>query len=266
MALYLYCIRKTTNLNFSHRGIDGANKIFAVPFKDIEAVVSVLPKKEFEKETIFKKAQDDIEWIKEKAQRHETVIEEAMGLVRKQAVKIQTVIPMKFGTIFNNKKNLVESLAKHYGQFKKSLEKLQGKQEWNLKVYLADPKMFEKWARGKNKMIDAKEKEIASMNEGAAYFIEQEIEQIIAREKERMVEEFRENIFQALSQYAETGARGKLLGKELTGRSEPLLLNATFLVKEDTVDNCKKEIEKLAKIFRAGQFEWSGPWPLYHFI
>lgn len=88
-----------------------------------------------------KKAQEDIAWIKEKAQNHEKVIEEAMGM--------GSVIPMQFGVIFKTKENLEETLSKHFDQFKQSLEKLTGKQEWGLKVFFKKETFLEKLLKRK---------------------------------------------------------------------------------------------------------------------
>ena len=264
--LYLYCVRNKKGPKIFSTGIDGKGDVFTVPYKDIEAVVSKLSSREFSLPKINERAENDLTWIKEKAQRHEAVIEEAMGLGKNQTMSIRAVIPMKFGTIFKDKKNLIESLRKHCEQFKNGLKKLRGKQEWNLKVYLIDSVAMEEYVRLKSEQIKAKEKEIASMNEGAAYFGEKEIEGIISREKERTLEEFRENIFQALQKQSKRGARGKLLGKELTGRQEPMIFKGTFLVEENSIGDFKKEIKKLAKNFPAGKFEYSGPWPSYNFI
>ena len=119
-GFYLYCIIKESDHEFSTEGI-GGGKVWTMPYQDLKAVVSEVSLDEFSSEEIQKKSQEDINWIKEKAQNHQKAIEGAMAS--------GPVIPMQFGVIFKTKEKLEETLAKHYEQFKQSLEKLAGKQE-----------------------------------------------------------------------------------------------------------------------------------------
>ena len=125
-GLYLYCIREKADAGFSVKGIDGA-RILTLPYQDLQAVISGVSLEKFGSKEIHKKAEEDINWIKEKAQIHEEVIEEAMAE--------GSVIPMQFGVVFKNIRSLKQKLANYYEQFKKSLKKLAGKQEWGVRVF-----------------------------------------------------------------------------------------------------------------------------------
>ena len=80
-GLYLYCIRKITQgaPEISTKGIDGKGEVFNIAYRGIEAVVSKVSLEEFASEEIQKKGREDLNWIKEKALIHESVIEEAIG-------------------------------------------------------------------------------------------------------------------------------------------------------------------------------------------
>ncbi len=104
-------------------------KVFRIPYQDIEAIVSEVSLKEFGSSEIQRRAIEDMEWIKDKALMHEKAIETAMnnsdGLI----------IPMRFGTIFKNRKSLIGSLKKDYLKFKNLLKCLKGKEEQSVKIY-----------------------------------------------------------------------------------------------------------------------------------
>jgi predicted ATPase len=119
---------------------------------------------EFGSEDILKKAKEDLSWIKEKALAHEKVIEQAM----RQNGNVLSVIPMKFGTIFKDEKGLEEVLDKDYFKIEKNLERIRGKQEWSVKVYLMDREKFGQAVKEKNESIKEKEEEMASLPEGMA--------------------------------------------------------------------------------------------------
>ena len=111
-GLYLYCVRdKTVGDNiFSIKGIDGNGEVFIISYNEFEAVVSGVPLQEFESEAIQIKAQEDLNWIKEKAVIHERVIEQAMIKDNKNL----SLIPMGFGTIFKEEASLKETLDNNH--------------------------------------------------------------------------------------------------------------------------------------------------------
>lgn len=260
-GLYLYCIKGKSDSVFNSEGIDGG-KIFTVPEQNLEAVVSEVSLEEFGSEEIQRKAQKDLGWIKEKALTHEKIIEEAMG-----KEKIIPVIPMQFGVIFKTKENLEETLKKHCGQFRNSLEKLKGKQEWSVKAYL-NHKTFKEEVKKVSPVVQEKEKEIARFPEGVAYFAQKQIDEAVSKEADRTFQNYGENFFEALKKYAEAGTKGKILEKEFTGKSLPMALNMIFLVSEEKLEDFIKEIDKLNRDYKPKgfNFEYSGPWPPYNFI
>ena len=264
-GLYLYCIReKTKNTSaISKKGIDGKGEVYALPFQKLEAIVSKVPLEEFASEEIRRKAQEDLNWIKEKAVIHEEVVEEAL----KKSGKILNLIPMRFGTIFQDKVRLEETLKKDYSKVMEVLERIRRKQEWSVKVYLRDRKTFEQMIKEKNETIKEKDKEIASLPEGMAFFVEEELKEVISKEVEKELNKMMEGAFESLKKQAVTAVKSKILGKELIGRQEPMVLNAAYLVLEEKMEDFKKEAEDLNhKMQEKGFFiEYSGPWPAYSF-
>lgn len=263
--LYLYCLREKVEgaPALSTRGIDGKGDIFILPYDELEAVVSKVSLEEFASEEIQKKAQEDLNWIKEKALAHEKVIEKAMW----KNNKILNTIPMRFGTIFTDKASLIKALKKDYSKIKEALKRIRGRQEWSVKAYLKDKKVFEQMIKNKNQAIKEKEKEIASMPEGLAYFMEEELKKALSKEIEKELNNITEFFFESLKKQAASSVRNKILEKELTGKSEPMVLNAAYLVPEEKIDDFKKELENLNQQIKTKGFylEYSGPWPAYNF-
>jgi len=267
-GLYLYCIREImekANSKFSAEGIDGG-KVWSLAYQGLEAITSEVCLEEFGGEEIQKKAKGDLFWIKEKAQIHEKVIEEAMGQKKKKRQQ-GTVIPMKFGTIFKTKEKLEETLKKHYSQFMEGLARLKGKQEWAVKVYL-NHKVFESEVKKVSVVVQEKEKEIDSLPEGVAYFMQKQIDEAVSKEASLALQNYCENFFETLKKYTSVATKGKILGKELTENPLPMILNAIFLVPEERVEGFIKEVNNLAQELKAKgfSFEHSGPWPPYTFI
>jgi len=262
---YLYCIREKPEKNslLSTKGIDGKGEVSILSYRQLEAVVSKVSLEEFASEEIQKKAQEDLNWIKEKAIVHEKVIEEAM----REKDKLLSLIPMRFGTIFKEEAKLKEMLEKDYLKIKKALNRVQGKQEWSVKVYLKNKKKFEQVIKEKNEAIKRKQKEITSLSEGMAFFIEEELKETISKEVDKELNKFVKTFFESLKKYAVASVKGKILSKELAGRPEPMVLNAIYLISEEKIGDFKKEAEELNRKMLAEGFylEYSGPWPPYNF-
>ncbi|OIN96246.1 hypothetical protein AUJ66_06780 [Candidatus Desantisbacteria bacterium CG1_02_38_46] len=263
-GLYLYCIRRRidTPFSFFRKGIDEKYEVTTFACRDLEAVISKVPLEEFDSEEIQIKAQNDMKWLREKAVIHEQVIEEAM----RSEEEILPLIPMKFGTIFKEEKGLRENIDEHYEQFRTILEKLQGKQEWNIKVYLTNKKKLEEVIKG-TEAIKEKEKEIASMPEGMAYFMEEELKELLGKEIDRELKKTSEVLFERFEKIAEEVVEGKILDQALTQR-EHMVLNTSYLVKKERIEDFKVEAVWVKQEIEAKGFtlEHSGPWPPYNFI
>jgi hypothetical protein len=264
-GLYLYCVRETTEEPSAFRtgGIEGKKGVFTVVNGDMEAVVSRVSLAKFASAEIRKKALEDIDWLVEKAVIHEHVIEEAMRGIDGPA----QVIPMRFGIIFHNKAGLKETLDRNRTKMSGLLHKIQGKQEWNVKIYLMDEERFEATVKETNEEIRSKEREIASMPEGMAYFMEEGLKATVRHEVHKELDAALEKLFGKLSEEVAESARTKVLGREMTGKAERMVLNAAFLVHADRLDTFKKIID-----FTAGELhtkglhlEYSGPWPPFNF-
>jgi len=264
-GLYLYCLREKIKNSpaISAEGIDGKGEVFTLPFRKLEAVVSKISLEEFGSSEIQKKAQENLSWIKEKALIHEKVIEEAM---RKNG-KVLSPIPMRFGIIFKEEAKLKETLSKDYSRIKEVLERIEGKQEWSVKLYLKDRKKLEQEIKKGNKIIKEKEKEIASLPEGMGYFMEEELKEVISEEVEKKLANIQNLIFENLKKHTAESVKNKILGKELTGRLEPMILNVSYLIPEKKVKDFKEEAEELNQKMQAKglDLEYTGPWPAYNF-
>lgn len=263
-GLYLYCIRPC---GFPYikpaRTVDGKGECFVIPIAELEAVVSEVNLCEFGSEEIQKKAQEDLNWIKEKCQVHEYVIEQAM----RSGDSVIPVIPMKFGTIFKSRENLEVSLSENYLRFKDSLAKVKGGHEWAVKVYLKR-ECFLKWIEDNNSDIQAKKKEIAGLSPGMAFFAQKKLKEMVDMSCSEKLQEAAQEMFNAISGFTEEKIRAKNLERELTGKKEEMVFNAYFLVKEERLGDFRACVGKLSEDYalRGFQVVLIGPLPPYHFV
>ncbi len=263
-GLYLYCIRKKSNFPLlSLKGIDQKNELFVFSHKGIEAIVSVVSSEEFDSEEIKKKVHENLGWIKEKIMIHENVIEEVM----KKNGRVISVIPMKFGTIFTEEERLAETLDKCYEQFNATFNKLEDKEEWSVKIYFNNQRQLEEIISTENEKVKEIKRKIAGMPEGIAYFYESELNEAISYEVGEKIHEIKKNIFEEIKLNSEDAIECKILAKEITCRPELMILNASYLIKTEMVDEFIRSAERKNEELNAQGFslEFSGPWPPYYF-
>lgn len=264
-GLYLYCLRERNEASsaISAEGIDGKGHVFLVPYREWEAVVSEVSLAEFGSEEIQEKAREDLNWIKGKSIAHERVIEEAMT----QDGTVVSVIPMRFGTIFEDKGQIEATLREDYPRIKEVFDRIRDKQEWGVKVYLTDKDTWERAIKENNKAIKEKEEEVASLPEGMAFFMEEELKQTIAKEAGRALDLLVGGLFDRLAGQSVASVKNKLLAKELTGKRATMVLNSAYLVREDRVESFQQAIEELTRQHNAEglTLDYSGPWPAFNF-
>jgi hypothetical protein len=264
-GLYLYCLRERTENPepIGVPGIDGSNTVRLFPFRALDAVVSEVPLDEFASEEIQKRAREDIDWIKEKSLAHQSVITESSHV----SGRTVCVIPMRFGAIYKSSANLEQALTDSYASLCGLLEELRGKQEWSVKIYLTDPNALDAAVCQANESILQRKEEMAGLPEGLAFFMEQELEEAIGRERKREIQRLREETFLSLAGVTSDARAMEVLGKELTGRNAPMVFNAACLVEGNALAGFRDAVagQKEALRPKGLSLECTGPLPPFSF-
>lgn len=241
-----------------NKGIDPAYPTYALPYQAIQAVVSKVSLQEFGQEQLEAKLSDN-QWLEAKVRAHEAILESVMVG--------HTLIPMRFCTIYQSESRVQEALAQHYQDFISNLTRLDGKQEWAVKVYCDGEVLTQKVEEVSDRVKELKAK-AAQESSGVAYFLKKKTAQAMAEEMERICDEIAQHSHDRLAGHAEETRVNSLQSKEMTGRKEEMLLNGAYLVAEGQMAAFRAELASLEKEYGAFGFgyELSGPWPLYNFV
>ncbi len=253
--IYLYCVtKKVPKFNEVHHIADNLHFIYHL---GIYAVASKVKKSEFGEENL-KKNLANLEWIKEKANIHEKVIEGVM--------KGTCVIPFKFGTIFNTEDSLKAMLDEHAQDFKANLKNLEGKEEWGVKIYCDMEKLKGSVIKEEAEILKI-EKQINSVSSGKAYFLKKKKEELIKGAVNKRINEYGQDSFELLKGLSLEARINKLLPKEVTEKEEEMVLNSSFLVNRSKVTNFVQAADGLRAKYNAKglNFDCTGPWPPYNF-
>jgi len=247
---YLYCIVKSAKeTDFRQIGIED-NIVYIVPFGDIGAVVHHCGAKPY----ITKDEKKAGEWILA----HQYVIDLATE-------EFGTVIPLTFDIIIRGSDETAKQwLREEYNQLKTLLEKLEGKAEYGVQIFI-DKEMVEK-ASWENKEIQDLKKELERKSEGAAYLIKKKIEKRLKIEERRNAEKHAKTFYDKIKGFVDE-VRLESVDKEVPEKWEnkQMILNLSCLVRKCNIVPLGK---MLNEINRDGGFavRFTGPWSPYSFV
>ena len=252
---YLYCItNKTPQLKEAANLTDN---LYCLQENGLYAVVSKVKESEFSQENL-KKNLADFEWIKVKASLHEQIIEAVM--------KESCVMPFKLGTLFYTEDSLKSYVDQNIQGFKETLDFLDGKEEWGLKMYCDIAELKDALLKEDEEFLE-KDKEISSASAGKGFFLKKQKEELLETWVNKKLNEYGQEAFESLREHSLQVRLNKVLPKEVTERNEDMILNAAFLVEKSQWGTFKNTAETLQVRYEKSGFsaDCTGPWPPYNF-
>lgn len=253
--IYLYCVTdRIPKLKYVEALV---NKSHFVYQEGLYAVVSSVSHLEFGEEGLNNNLAD-LEWVKIKAAIHEKVIETVM--------QDSSVIPFKFGTMFNTEENLKIMLKVHISKFKSILKYIEDKEEWGVKIYCDIDRLEEELIREDKALTDI-DKEIESASVGKAFILRKKKKELVNTSVNKKLNCLAHESFERLKQYSVQSRVNRLLPKEVTERKEEMILNSVFLIYKDKRDAFRDALDVLIGSFKNKGlfFDCTGPWPPYNF-
>jgi hypothetical protein len=287
-GLYVYCITNEIDGDIGEeidvKGIDGQNPVFSLSYipplgggnQGLSAIVSRVPLAEFnEAEITQKAASGDLSWFEDKSRHHELVIRSVM--------EKNTVIPMKFCTIYTSEENVLQFLEEHKNELREHLDYFAGKSEWGVKVYCNLGRLAEE----KNKRQSNSPREIRNIMQsnhilnpisrgeemkpkspGVAYFAKRKRDIVMEKELRQLMHDMSQEIYDRLAKFAVESRQNELLDSKATGKGEPMILNAAYSIKQSGLEAFNNELAKIQEEQNPFGYELvvSGPWPPYNFV
>ncbi len=241
-------------------GIDPKNNVEFFTSEGLTAVICKVQSEDFAEEN-FKKNVEDMKWLQQRAYHHH----ELMNSLHDKF----TILPLKFGTIFENDERLTNMMNEYNDQMKQILTDVDGKEEWNLKIF-ADREIFSEKVLEDNNEIAEKKQEISQLSKGKQFFARKKLDKFIEDQIQMEVEKKCKGIHDKLVKLSQNAEVKKNWEQKVTGRQDEMSWNCVYLVETgDEVDKFKKVIEDYQQHSDSEKeglfFETTGPWPAYHF-
>ncbi|WP_077623665.1 GvpL/GvpF family gas vesicle protein [Sediminibacillus massiliensis] len=261
--VYLYAFVPTEEYENSSpaqlEGIEAGSYVEYIPFGEVTAVTCSVGPEDFSEENLAKNT-EDMTWLQEKAFHHHNMMNELH--------KAFTVLPLKFGTIYEQTANLESIVEDCRDNIVNLLAKLEGHEEWNVKIYGKDDK-FRETAMADNREIEKKKQEIEQMPKGRQFFEKKKLGQFMENLVEKEIEKSCREVHDKLTEFSQADEIKKNWAKKVTGKTDEMFWNSAYLVPEQDVkaflETIKREQEQAVTQGTGFTFEVTGPWPAYHF-
>ena len=215
---------------------------------DLAAVVTQVDLAEFGDEALRDRLNDRA-WLEDTALRHADVLQRVAAR--------HEVVPLRFGTIYDERDDVAHLLETRGDEFRAALEHVRGRIELGVKVWV-DRGRFERSLAGE-RPDDAPS--------GRAYMLRRQHERRVAAEASAGLTRLAEGLHAQLSVLAVDAVVNRPQPRELTGRDETMLLNAAYLVPRGDVRLEAGVAGLQAAYGELGMtFEVTGPWPPHNFV
>lgn len=238
MGKYIYCfIREKEKITFGNSTISNLNApVYTITCKNISAVVSDAP--------II-----DYDPTRKKILSHQEIVNKVMDKY--------TIIPVAFGTVANNRKNVEAIINSYYEEFDELLDYFKDKMEVGLRVTW-DKDYF-------NTDIETDEiktlKELVSGKEENRVLDEKvQLGKLVEAEILSKRKEYEKNIYKQLKSLSVNSK----LKEQIPIKT---VFNAYFLIEKSMEAAFDKEVGSLSEVYQSKlNFNYTGPWPPYNFV
>ena len=221
------------------------------------ALVTSLDSKDYAADLIDQRA-TDLDWLGPRAQRHDAVITWANDP--------GPAVPLPMWTLFASEEGVCGMLAARAPELRETLRRIAGADEYSLRVF-ARPAEVRASLESLAPEIGAAQRALESAPPGQRYLLERKLE----AQKKELLRSAAENVATRIYDEVRAVAAGSVL--ESLPRSSAVaeaqaVLNAVFLVRRSEFEPFRSRVSELVAAHkdRGFHFEFTGPWPAYHFV
>ncbi|MFF9813440.1 GvpL/GvpF family gas vesicle protein [Streptomyces sp. NPDC014006] len=217
------------------------------------AVYSEVPARDFAEEAL-RAHLEDLDWVTETARAHQGVID-ALTVVT-------TPLPLRLGTVFHDDSGVRTMMEARERDFRRTLDRLQGKVEWGVKVYAE--------AQGEEAQRGVPSPQASSAAAPAAsgrdYLRRRSMSARAHEDMWQKAEEFATRLHASLSAHADDSRVHAPQNPALSGAAGRNVLNAAYLVPRAASEEFVELVDRTKDDVPGMRVELTGPWAAYSFV
>ncbi|MQY39701.1 hypothetical protein SRB17_77280 [Streptomyces sp. RB17] len=240
--VYAVCRPFEKPLQSQLTGVAGAPPA-ALHHHDLIAVVSQVPAADFCEEAL-KAHLEDLDWLAVTARAHQGVID--------ALTTVTTPLPLRLATVFRDDSAVRTMIEAREDDFRRTLDRLEGRVEWGVKLYL-EPEPAEPAVA-------------AGPASGRDYLRRRRASTHAHEERWLRAEAFARSLHERLSGYAEDSRLHVPQNSALSAEPGPNVLNAAYLVPRAQCEEFVEMVDRTKDEAPGIRVELTGPWAAYSFV
>jgi gas vesicle protein GvpL/GvpF len=205
----------------------------------------------------------ELSWLAPRAEAHDRVVTAASDRTQ--------IIPLPLFSLFRDESAVREMLASRRDELARLFARLRGAREYTVRLYRDDARLSAALAELSPRVREL-ERSAADAAPGQRYLLQRKLDEERRAELRRVSAEVAQQTFARLAPLARAAVRESLpaaiAGAEPgTGNTQPAILNASFLVEDEKLDDFRRQLSEVIALREPAGFrtEFTGPWPAYHF-
>ena len=243
--------------------MDHDRPLYLLENENFRVVVSRVRPQAFEQAALSINLQDAA-WLEAHVRLHQHVLDYVVATEK-------AVLPLRFCTLYRNEAAVQTMLARYRAELAGQLERLTGKQEWGVKLFvaqatlqaaiLANDAALNAW--GGNDEVARLQAQIATLSRGAAFLFQKKLDVALANKVDTLAFALADHSHLQLAGWA-----AEVVSNPLRQQQPEMCLNAAYLVANVNLPAFRRTLDVLSETYRAAglYYELSGPWPAYHFL
>jgi hypothetical protein len=250
-VLYVYAVTRDAATPETE-GVDGTKRFGVATAGEIHAVFTAVDGDEFSQDVIDRRA-GDLEWLGAIGYRHQAVMSDLM--------KQTSIVPLRAFTLFSSEEAVRSYLTDQRELLSKTLDRLDGKQEWTLRIEL-EPTKWSAALTGRVASLRDLQKDIAAAPPGKAFLLRKKVDDEKKRASHRAEDELVGEI-----EHAVIGKLSCETIAESRQRRDGAFPQINVLLNRDEEAILQELRDELAARYEheGVTLALSGPWPPYTF-
>jgi hypothetical protein len=199
----------------------------------------------------------DLAWVGERGLAHERVLD--------WYAERGPVIPLSLFSLHRDEARVRERIEGDAERFERALERLRGRREWGVKLWRDDERLSAHLAQ-LSAAIAALTGELENAAPGRRFLLEKKRDTLKVDEMKRVSARISHEVYAQLGAAAERSVTVPIPANAPQS-AKTLVLYGAFLVPEERYAEFQRKLSELAGTFQPTgfDFEFTGPWPPYHF-
>jgi hypothetical protein len=238
-------------------GVEDA-RVVAVEDDALAALCSVVAARDYTGELIESRA-GDVEWVGPRATAHDAVLTWASDR--------SDVVPFTMFTLFSGTDAVRSMLRERRDSLSHALARVRGASEYTLRVFQSNEPVDDATLAESSPRIAELQRLAAEATPGQRYLLERKLEKAKREERSRAGASVAADVASTLAAHSLGVVRSQLASSPDSEAGARAVLDASFLVKRDREDELRAALGALVERYepRGFRFEFTGPWPAYHF-